>query len=99
MSVLNALLCLPVGVVMATLGRLINTGRPRISVLWTMGAAVLAALIGTIGALLFAPACTPGVTWTTLLLQTVPAAAAVACTETIEPCTFAASPGGDSPTS
>ncbi|RAJ69451.1 hypothetical protein K377_08055 [Streptomyces sp. PsTaAH-137] len=84
-GVLNALLCLPVGVVMAILGRLIDTGRLRISVLWTVGAAVLAALIGTVGAFFVVPACTAGAGWITLILQAVPAAAAVACTETIRP--------------
>ncbi|WP_338704031.1 hypothetical protein V2W30_39725 (plasmid) [Streptomyces sp. Q6] len=40
----------------ATLGRLLDTGRPRVSVMWTMATAVLAALIGTGGAFLVAPA-------------------------------------------
>ncbi|MER5951733.1 hypothetical protein ABT127_37425 [Streptomyces sp. NPDC001904] len=85
MDVLDALLCLPVGVVAATLGRLIDTGRPRISVMWTMSAAVLAALAGTVGWVFNAPACIPEAGWTVLFAQVIPAAVAVACTETVEP--------------
>ncbi|MFD3479847.1 GlsB/YeaQ/YmgE family stress response membrane protein [Streptomyces sp. NPDC058695] len=85
MNAATVMLCLPLGLVTATLGRLVHTGRPRISVLWTVLAAVLAALAGTALAAAFVPTDTAGVSWITLVLQAGLATGAVALAEVIKP--------------
>ncbi|WP_326617841.1 GlsB/YeaQ/YmgE family stress response membrane protein [Streptomyces decoyicus] len=70
-----------IGIVIGALGRLVPPGRQRISVLWTIGIGIVAALVGTGIAADLGVAGTEGFDWIEWLIQIGLAAAGVTALE------------------
>jgi uncharacterized membrane protein YeaQ/YmgE (transglycosylase-associated protein family) len=78
MEISGIITAIIVGLLIGALGRLVVPGRQSISIWWTLGIGIVAALVGTLLAKAIGVADTRGIDWIELVLQVGLAAGGVA---------------------
>jgi uncharacterized membrane protein YeaQ/YmgE (transglycosylase-associated protein family) len=81
MEISGIITALIVGLIIGALGRLVVPGKQNISIWWTLGIGIVAALLGTLLASAIGVADTRGIDWIELILQIGLAAVGVALVE------------------
>jgi uncharacterized membrane protein YeaQ/YmgE (transglycosylase-associated protein family) len=77
MEISGIITALIVGLIIGALGRLVVPGKQNISIWWTLGIGIVAALLGTLLASAIGVADTRGIDWIELILQVIVAAIGV----------------------
>jgi uncharacterized membrane protein YeaQ/YmgE (transglycosylase-associated protein family) len=81
MEISGIITALIVGLIIGALGRLVVPGKQNISIWWTLGIGIVAALLGTLLASAIGVADTRGIDWIELILQIGLAAGGVVLVE------------------